>query len=120
MRVLLTGGGGFLGRHVQRVLDDQGVDVVTLGRRPSSDGTAWLEVDLLHPRDLEVVVQQARASHLLHLAWYTEHGAYWNSPVNLRWVDASTRLLQAFVAQGGRHVLMAGNACPFSRLAADV
>lgn len=113
MRVLLTGASGFLGRHVQVVLRSQGVEVVALGRSPPLEADEWLEADLLHARDLGSIVQRARASHLLHLAWYTEHGAYWNSPVNVQWVDASVRLLQAFMAQGGRHVVMAGSCAEY-------
>lgn len=36
-RVIVTGAGGFLGRHVTRDLRRHGVQVTTLGRQPSSD-----------------------------------------------------------------------------------
>jgi hypothetical protein len=26
---------------------------------------------------------------LLHLAWYAEHGEFWNAPENLRWLEAT-------------------------------
>jgi dTDP-L-rhamnose 4-epimerase len=46
-------------------------------------------------------VQSARATHLLHLAWYAEPGQYWDSPRNLDWVGASLNLVRTFVEAGG-------------------
>ena len=115
MRVLLTGASGYLGQHVLARLRERGCEIVLLGRsRPSNaEDLPWLAVDLLSDCDLFSVVRQARASHLLHLAWYTEHGKYWNSPINLYWVKASIQLLRAFTEQGGRHVLMAGTCAEY-------
>jgi len=50
---------------------------------------------------------------LLHLAWYTQPRAYWTSLENIRWVQASLGLLQAFVAHGGRRVVMAGSCAEY-------
>lgn len=115
MKVLLTGGSGFLGKHVLHHLLEQGHEVVVLGRHPpdAAQRCSWQTVDLLSCQDLAPVLEKHRASHLLHLAWYAEHGAYWQSPLNLRWVDASMRLLQAFAAQGGRHAVMAGSCAEY-------
>lgn len=115
MRVLLTGASGYLGQHVLARLRERDCEIVLLGRsRPvGTEDLPWLAVDLLDGRDLAPVLREARASHLLHLAWYAEYGKYWTSPVNLRWVDASLRLLQAFTEQGGRHVCMAGTCAEY-------
>lgn len=115
MRVLLTGAGGYLGGHVLARLRERGCEIVVMGRS-HPDGARdlpWLKADLLDTRDLAPVLGEARATHLLHLAWYTEHGKYWESPLNLRWVDASLRLLQAFTEHGGRHVAMAGTCAEY-------
>lgn len=115
MKILLTGASGFLGQHVLRQLLRQGHDVVALGRSQPVEGRncTWRSVDLLSCPDLERTLCKDRPTHLLHLAWYTEHGAYWHSPCNLRWVDASLRLLQAFAAQGGQYALMAGSCAEY-------
>lgn len=115
MRVLLTGASGYLGRHVLARLRERGCEIVLLGRsRPAgAEDLPWLAVDLLECRDLAPVLREARASHLLHLAWYAEYGKFWTSPLNLRWVDASLRLLQAFTEQGGRQVCMAGSCAEY-------
>lgn len=115
MRVLLTGASGYLGQHVLSRLRARGCETVLLGRsRPAgAENLPWLPVDLLDGGDLASAMREARASHLLHLAWYAEYGKFWTSPLNLRWVDASLRLLQAFTEAGGRHVVMAGSCAEY-------
>lgn len=115
MRVLLTGASGYLGQHVLARLRERGCEVILLGRsRPAgAEDLSWLAVDLLECRDLTPVLREARASHLLHLAWYAEYGWFWHSPLNLRWVDASLRLLQAFTEEGGRHAVMTGSCAEY-------
>ena len=115
MRVLLTGASGLLGRYVLNGLQRRGIDTVTLGRRslPDSGSTSWIEADLLQDVDFSALVQKARATHLLHLAWYAEHGRYWNSPLNLRWVEATTRLTEAFCLAGGRQIVVAGTCAEY-------
>ena len=34
----------------------------------------------------------ARATHLLHLAWYAVPGKCWSAPETLEWVEATVRL----------------------------
>lgn len=121
MKVILTGASGFIGQHVLAQLRAQGCDIVLLGRsRPAgAEDLPWLAVDLLDGHGLSAMLHEARASHLLHLAWYAEYGKYWNSPLNLRWVDSTLRLLQAFTEQGGRHVVVAGTCAEYDWLGSN-
>jgi nucleoside-diphosphate-sugar epimerase len=115
VKVLLTGANGFLGRHVLGILRQQGIQTVMLGRTraPDSAFAEFVEADLLATPDCTARVKAAGASHLLHLAWYTEHGKYWASPLNLRWVEASTRLVEAFCQCGGQQVVVAGTCAEY-------
>lgn len=115
MRVALTGANGFVGRHVLAQLRACGCDVVLFGRsRPlGAEGVPWCAVDLLDAPGMAGALAGTGVTHLLHLAWYTEHGHYWASPLNIRWVDASLRWIQAFAAQGGRHVVVAGTCAEY-------
>lgn len=114
MRVLLTGASGFVGAHVLGQLLESGVDVIVIGRsRPAGYTGSFISADLLECGELSELIQGACASHLIHLAWYTEHGQYWNSPLNLRWVEASVRLVEGFCAAGGQKVVTAGTCAEY-------
>jgi len=109
MKVLLTGASGFVGRYVLEQLLREGIETVVVGRRPPLVSTQFIQQDFLELADFSAVVEQARATHLLHLAWYTEHGKFWASSLNYRWVDATVRLVEAFCEAGGQHVVVAGS-----------
>lgn len=114
MRVLLTGASGFLGRYVLSQLTQQGIDAVVVGRsRPAEHRADYIQADLLQVDDCTAIAQRARATHLIHLAWYAEHGKYWASPLNLRWLEASVRLVEAFCSAGGQKVVAAGTCAEY-------
>lgn len=71
------------------------------------------ELDLLDVAATTRFVQQLRPTHLLHLAWYAEPGAFWESPENERWLTASTSLLEAFRAAGGSRAVIAGTCAEY-------
>jgi nucleoside-diphosphate-sugar epimerase len=94
-----------------------GYEVHAVSSRPPADATVgvggppkvrWHRADLLALDSAEELIGELRPSHLLHLAWYTEPGAYWSSLANLDWVQASLRLLRAFGEQGGQRAVLAG------------
>jgi nucleoside-diphosphate-sugar epimerase len=115
MRVLLTGASGFIGRYVLGCLQNHGISTVVAGRSlPASiSHTDFIRVDLLDRCDLGKLVAESRATHLLHLAWYAEHGKYWTSPLNLRWTEATIRLVEAFCLSGGQKVVVAGTCAEY-------
>lgn len=114
-KVLVTGASGYLGQHVLRRLKARGVAMVLLGRSVPAgfEDLPFINADLLETADFQPLLASAGCTHLMHLAWYAEHGKYWTSPLNLRWVDASLRLLQGFAASGGQHVAMAGTCAEY-------
>ena len=114
MKVLLTGASGFLGRYVLLELIRRGIETVVVGRgRPDGFDGEFISADLLEAVDFCAIHRHVRATHLLHLAWYAEHGKYWTSPLNLRWVEASVRLVESFCAEGGEKVVVAGTCAEY-------
>ncbi len=112
--MLLTGGSGFIGSRAIAPLRAAGFEIHALGRTPGgSSDVVWHELDLLDDRASARVVAEVGAEHLLHLAWYTEHGRFWNAPENLDWVAASVRLLRAFAEAGGRRAVIAGTCAEY-------
>lgn len=113
MKVLLTGASGFIGRYILSALQRSGIEVVAMGRSRPQSVVPFIRADLLSLGDMTALMQQAQATHLLHLAWYAEHGKFWTSPLNLRWVEATTRLVEAFCAAGGQLVVIAGTCAEY-------
>jgi nucleoside-diphosphate-sugar epimerase len=112
-RVLLTGAGGFLGSRALRSLLDAGHEVHAVGRGESSQRLTWHRADLTDPAAAEELAQKVRAECLLHMAWYVEHGRYWQASENVVWVEASLRLLRCFAEAGGRRAVMAGTCAEY-------
>ena len=111
-RVLVTGGNGLVGRQVVATL-------LALGRKPRVVGRGappagldsrvdHVTADLigLDERGLRALTEDCDT--LVHLAWETRHGLFWQAPENLDWVTASVRLVKAFTERGGRRFIGAG------------
>jgi nucleoside-diphosphate-sugar epimerase len=115
MRVLLTGASGFLGSYVHDCLRKSGIRTVVAGRTCPIDVSPsdFVAVDFLGECDFRSVVEESKATHLMHFAWYAEHGKYWTSPLNLRWTEASVRLVEAFCSAGAQKVVIAGTCAEY-------
>jgi nucleoside-diphosphate-sugar epimerase len=81
---------------------------------PSTPGVHWHQADLHEARSTDALLADVAATHLLHLAWYAEPGAFWNSSENLGWVEASIRLLRAFATHGGQRAVLAGSCAEYA------
>ncbi len=99
MRVLVSGAGGFIGRAVLARLRAEGAQVQAL--------------DLRAPDAAMACMERLRPSHLVHLAWTTTPGRYWEDPANHAWVQTSLRLLRGFAAAGGQHAFFAGSCAEY-------
>jgi GDP-4-dehydro-6-deoxy-D-mannose reductase len=83
MRVLVTGAGGFAGRHMARLAADEGASVVGLGRGEPSDDAGFgefLTADLTDPAAAEQAVRVARPDRVFHLAALAHVGLSWRDP----------------------------------------
>jgi nucleoside-diphosphate-sugar epimerase len=117
-RVLVTGGTGFIGRHVAAGLQERGFEVHLLVRDAESARSIATDAqlhscDLFDDRAVEEAVHCAAPTHLLHLAWTTAHGKFWTSSENLDWVRASLSLVRHFAASGGRRIVCAGTCAEY-------
>jgi nucleoside-diphosphate-sugar epimerase len=117
-RVLVTGATGFIGRGAPAALAAHGLEVHAVHSRhappPEAVGAVWHRADLLDGPAIDDLVADVAPTHLLHLAWYAEPGAFWRSAENLRWVEASLHLLRAFAAHGGQRAVLAGSCAEYA------
>jgi nucleoside-diphosphate-sugar epimerase len=115
-RVLVSGASGLIGSRALAPLRERGFDVHAVARRPpagDSEGVSWHRADLLDASERRAVVAAVGASHLLHLAWYAEPGAFWTATENAAWTSATIALAEEFAAAGGRRAVMAGTCAEY-------
>lgn len=120
-RVLLTGATGFVGQAAVAPLLARGVEVHAVSRAaaPVMGDVTWHRADLLDGGEARALAREVRAGTLVHCAWYVEHGLFWTSPENARWVEASTALAHAFVEAGGRRFVGIGSCAEYAERDGD-
>ncbi len=116
--VILTGANGFIGRQAIAPLLERNYEVHAVSRvAPSADlifeNVVWHQTNLLDAGETAALCKQIKASHLLHFAWYVEHGKFWNAPENEIWLDASVKLIEQFKANGGERIVISGTCAEY-------
>jgi nucleoside-diphosphate-sugar epimerase len=114
-RLLITGAGGFIGRHMPALMAEAGFEVHLAGRRPLSLAGVYHshQLDLHDAPATARLLANLRPSHLLHLAWYVEHGKFWDAAANVQWVESSLRLVRHFAETGGERLIVAGTCAEY-------
>ena len=115
-RVLVTGASGFIGRHCLPALQQRGFEVVAVSSRHRSAAEPmlqWQQADLLDGEQSTCLIRTIRPTHLLHLAWFVKPGAFWSSPQNLCWLEASMTLLRSFQQYHGWRAVVVGTCAEY-------
>jgi len=115
MRVLVTGASGFIGRPCVARLADEGAEVHAVSRRAQHvDGPAtWHVADVHDPDAIAAVMQRARPTHLLHLAWDLTGSDWATTEGHAAWVTSSLHLLRLFGEAGGRRAVLVGSCAEY-------
>jgi nucleoside-diphosphate-sugar epimerase len=114
--VLVTGAAGFVGLPLTERLSGDGQEVHALSagaEHPLVPGVRWHRVDLADRPGVERLLERLAPERLVHLAWCTEHGRFWDAPENVLWVERSLHLLRTFIRYGGKRSVMAGTCAEY-------
>jgi nucleoside-diphosphate-sugar epimerase len=114
--LLVTGATGFIGRAALPLLVAAGYTVEAVrhvGPAPEVPGVRWHRCDLFDPAESEQLVAGLAPPMLLHLAWNAVPGEFWTSADNVRWVEASLRLVRSFAANGGKRAVLVGSCAEY-------
>lgn len=115
-KILITGGAGFIGSHCIPLLIEKGYEVHVVDLRASQvkhPSLHWHKIDILNSCELSNLLSEVKATHLVHLAWYTEHKTYWTALKNHDWVSASLALIKSFRNYGGKRAVVAGTCAEY-------
>ena len=106
MRVVITGGLGFVGRHLERHLREHGDEVTTLDRH----GPA--AVDITDGPATTAAIAELAPDAVYHLAGWADVGASWSDPVGAFRANAEGKLhlLRACIDAKVERVLAVGSA----------
>ncbi|MGH9086095.1 MAG: GDP-mannose 4,6-dehydratase [Acidimicrobiales bacterium] len=106
MRALVTGGLGFVGRHLVAHLREAGDDVLTLDHHGSDP------VDITDGPAVHRAIAAAEPQAVYHLAGWADVGASWKDPIGTFRANAegSLHVFQACVAAGVERVLSVASA----------
>lgn len=116
-KIILTGATGYIGRFAIDPLIEKGYTVHAVTSesafaRPAGN-LHWHQADLLDKNAIDKLLSEVRPTHLLHFAWYVEHGKFWNAPENSEWLEASLYLAERFGIGGGERFVFAGTCAEY-------
>lgn len=114
--MIVTGAGGFLGSEVVSYiasLNKFDITLVVSGKKKHSfpDNVSVCVADLL--ADGGRFLEQIKPDIFVHLAWGKQDGMARNADDNIKWLEASFRLLREFVDNGGKRFIFAGTSSEY-------
>jgi nucleoside-diphosphate-sugar epimerase len=116
LRLLVTGAGGLIGRHVVELAANQSIAVIASARkRPPqlAEGIEFAAADLSDEAEAAALVRSVQPTHIIHAAWETRQPTYWEDPINLAWVAATQRMAQAFAESNGQRFVQLGSCAEY-------
>jgi len=122
MKIIVTGASGFLGKYVIEALLKSKVNaqIFAISQRslnPIKDkNLTWIHLDLHDCEATHSALEKITPDVLIHLAWYAEHGKFWNSQENIKWISTTISLLKSFKEFGGSRIFIAGTCAEYDTI----
>jgi nucleoside-diphosphate-sugar epimerase len=71
------------------------------------------KINLLDPR-VSLNLDELKPDVMVHTAWVTTPGVFWESPINDEWVKASKKIIQEFEQSGGKYLVVTSTCAEYS------
>lgn len=119
MKILVTGASGFIGKYVIASLLDfsNNLKIFAISQRSDNEtihnNITWIKLDLNDYEATYSAVKEIAPDVLIHLAWYAEHGKFWSSLENLKWISTTINLLKSFHEFGGKKIFVSGTCAEY-------
>lgn len=115
-RVIVTGGAGFIGKNTIQPLLERNYEVHIISSRPqdiAQKNIVFHRANLLDCSVHAELMKTIRPTHLLHSAWYTQNGKFWDAIENVYWLKASLSLIETFYHEGGERFVGVGTCAEY-------
>ncbi len=111
-RILITGGTGFIGRHLLPLFAGEEVHVFD---KVCGDfaGVNWHEIDLSDIEKMRALMSEIKPTHCIHTAWYVPPNEFWTSAENVAWIYRSFEILKSFAETGGKRAVFIGSCAEY-------
>ncbi|SMC03941.1 Nucleoside-diphosphate-sugar epimerase [Sulfobacillus thermosulfidooxidans DSM 9293] len=119
-KIVVTGANGFVGRHVCRMLQENGYEVIPVGGPASSPSASSYSVDLTRKDErFEEFFRTVRPYAVLHLAGISSVSKSWRMPTSVIGVNTigAVKLFQAAQASGVKRFIFVSSAEIYDPLA---
>lgn len=114
MKVLVAGGGGFLGAEIISNLIESGFKVKSFGRRISS--TIYCEqviADITNPDSYQKLLSTWKPEIVIQASWVTNQKTYRTSPLNSEYMDATLKFAERSYLSNTEHFLALGSSAEY-------
>jgi len=114
MRVLVAGGGGFLGAEIITNLIESGFEVKSFGRNFSS--AIYCEqiiADITNPDSYQKLLSTWKPEVVIQAAWVTNQKTYRTSPLNSEYMDATLKFAEQSYLSNTEHFLALGSSAEY-------
>ena len=108
MRLLVTGGTGFVGTHLIQQALASGHEVLSLSRRAAPSAPRLHSVAAAIESPPWDRITEFQPDVLIHTAWEATPGIYLEAPDNRLWVDWSEALVEGALQRGLRRLVLLG------------
>lgn len=113
MKIMVTGGSGFIGSHLIKKLIDNKVDFISISRTKSKKRYIHF-ADIFNLESIKKVISNYKPNVLIHFAWDVTHGKFWNDPINNDYYESSIKIFKVFLEQGGQKIIFAGSSAEYN------